>query len=874
MEKKTASAILLTLLLTSTLTLAFNIQPVKASGTIYIRADGSMSSLGQSVIQWNKTYGWEGIDKAYSLVQKNDGGYAVAGYTNSFGAGDYDFLLIKLAPLHRTITVPDDYPTIQEAINNANERDIVYVRAGIYYENIVVNKTVSLVGENRNATIIDGNGSGDVIVCRSVTDITISNFTIQNGQQGLDLTYSHDCLIADNRIIHHSVCGITGGGSGFMDNFILRNTISYCQFDGIRLGTGAQKTQIKGNVIANVSLWWAIVIDDSWEIIVEKNDISNTSGIRFYRSDGNIVGKNTISKSLGADAIVLFDSSNNIIEGNRLTDNGGGLYVYGVNNTIYENDIADNNYGISIGKPDNTIYHNNFANNYYQVRLIDGLSIENQWDNGYPSGGNYWSDYAGNDTYSGPYQNETCSDGIGDAPYVIDENNQDNYPLMQPYNGPVRNLNTGHSYPTIQKAINNANEGNKILALSGVYYEHIVVNKTVSLIGENKDKTIIDGDFTGTVVTISVHSVTFSGFTVRNSASYPNSGIYLYLAQYCTIANNIVTNNCIGINHGGSHYNTVVGNDIVLNYNYGVSYSLSENNSLLKNYIANNWYGITFDGSYLNNVTENNVANNTLGIHIGFSGHITFHHNNFDGNRDQVYIYESRPNSWDDGYPSGGNYWSDYVGVDVKSGPNQDLHGSDSIGDTPYIIDANNRDHYPLMKPWTPIPLVVTATVDIHPQALNLRSRGKWVTAYIQLPKGYNVSDIAVSSIMLNGTIPMDMKAPITIGDYDNDTIPDLMVKFNRTAVSEFILDQNITYGNVTLTITGEVAGTLFEGSDIIMVRMPGDVNCDGTVDIYDVVLVCGAYGSTDSYTDLNEDGMINIYDVVITCSCYGKTYP
>jgi hypothetical protein len=57
-------------------------------------------------------------------------------------------------------------------------------------------------------------------------------------------------------------------------------------------------------------------------------------------------------------------------------------------------------------------------------------------------------------------------------------------------------------------------------------------------------------------------------------------------------------------------------------------------------------------------------------------------------------------NVWDDGYPSGGNYWSDYKGIDVKSGPNQDQPRSDGIGDTPYVIDANNQDRYPLMNPY------------------------------------------------------------------------------------------------------------------------------------------------------------------------------
>jgi hypothetical protein len=63
----------------------------------------------------------------------------------------------------------------------------------------------------------------------------------------------------------------------------------------------------------------------------------------------------------------------------------------------------------------------------------------NTWDDGYPSGGNYWSDYAGVDLFSGPYQNQTGSDGIGDTPYFIRANNTDNYPLMNPYLIPFMN---------------------------------------------------------------------------------------------------------------------------------------------------------------------------------------------------------------------------------------------------------------------------------------------------------------------------------------------------------------------------------------------------------------------------------------------------
>jgi hypothetical protein len=82
---------------------------------------------------------------------------------------------------------------------------------------------------------------------------------------------------------------------------------------------------------------------------------------------------------------------------------------------------------ITLSQSSNIIFHNIFANNTQQAQVLNSPS--NSWDNGHPSGGNYWSDYVGWDVFSGPYQNETGSDGIGDLPYVIDAENQDRYPF-------------------------------------------------------------------------------------------------------------------------------------------------------------------------------------------------------------------------------------------------------------------------------------------------------------------------------------------------------------------------------------------------------------------------------------------------------------
>jgi hypothetical protein len=111
----------------------------------------------------------------------------------------------------------------------------------------------------------------------------------------------------------------------------------------------------------------------------------------------------------------------------------------------------------------------------------------------------------------------------------------------------------------------------------------------------------------------------------------------------------------------------------------------------------------------------------------------------------------------------------------------------------------------------TSIPDIVTATIDFDPNVLNLKSRGKWVTVYIELPEGYDVNDIDVNTILLEGVI-----------EVQNSDVQDgvLMVKFDRQDVIYYIENiLGITSGDVTLTVTGELADeTLFEGSDTITV--------------------------------------------------------
>jgi len=107
----------------------------------------------------------------------------------------------------------------------------------------------------------------------------------------------------------------------------------------------------------------------------------------------------------------------------------------------------------------------------------------------------------------------------------------------------------------------------------------------------------------------------------------------------------------------------------------------------------------------------------------------------------------------------------------------------------------------------------ITATIDFDPDTLNQKSSGKWVVVYIEMPQGHNVSDIIISSILLEGAIHAETK-PFSIGDNDHDGIPDLMVKFKRADVINILPNGD----NVQVHVSGTVGAVTFEGVDVIRV--------------------------------------------------------
>lgn len=125
---------------------------------------------------------------------------------------------------------------------------------------------------------------------------------------------------------------------------------------------------------------------------------------------------------------------------------------------------------------------------------------------------------------------------------------------------------------------------------------------------------------------------------------------------------------------------------------------------------------------------------------------------------------------------------------------------------------ATSVEHNSTWEIWGSLPSTIPATINVFPSTLSLKSNGKWITAYIELSENYDATNIDILTVKLNGEIPAELH-PTEIGDYDTDDIPDLMVKFDRQDVIALL-----SAGEATLTVTGEVDGTPFEGTDTIRV--------------------------------------------------------
>ena len=361
---KVVSGIMLTLLLMGVLASAFSIRSALGSGTIYIRSDGS-------------------IDPSTVPISTSD--YVTYVFTGNI----YDSIVIE----RDNIVIDGAGYTLQGTG--------VYPTAGIH------------LSEREN--------------------VTIRNTQIKNFWNGIYFNESSNNTVSGNAVTANRIHGIWFYSNSYR-NIVTGNTIAN-NSDGIGLGLYdySNHNNISRNTVADNG--YGIVFHHASNNSISENNVIANNGHGFWldsASNNNTVSLNTIANN-GYGIVFYYFSDYNSVNGNNITANGHHgiwFYYHSNNNSLSGNTIANNSNGIMLhSSSNNSFCHNNFMGNGQQVydSAWDNSEVSpsfNVWDDGYPSGGNYWSDYAGEDA---------DGDGIGDTPHIVGGDNRDGYPLMSPW---------------------------------------------------------------------------------------------------------------------------------------------------------------------------------------------------------------------------------------------------------------------------------------------------------------------------------------------------------------------------------------------------------------------------------------------------------
>jgi parallel beta-helix repeat protein len=326
------------------------------------------------------------------------------------------FVLVSLPPNIRvnadskTVVVPDDYGSVQEAIDNAQPRDTVYVRHGVYHENLSVNKTLSLVGENAQTTVFDGGGV-ETAVLVGADGVTVSGFRIINGDAPTPSHYMDFDKPHGIHLLHASGCNISG------------NIVEYTGY-GIWLYE-AHDNQVTGN---NCSYNWdGLRFENSYSNDVSGNGLTeNHYGLKFYASTNNMLKNNKLADN-NYNLFVYVDSfTNNVASSNTINGKPVCYWVNQADRTVPSNattvflvnctqiviqdlQIQDNYNGIVlVDTHDCTIRNNQVTGNSYGIRFYNAsnnlVTQNNITNNGYVDYYNYYGgfflDYSSNNTIS------------------------------------------------------------------------------------------------------------------------------------------------------------------------------------------------------------------------------------------------------------------------------------------------------------------------------------------------------------------------------------------------------------------------------------------------------------------------------------------
>jgi parallel beta-helix repeat protein len=302
--------------------------------------------------------------------------------------------------------------------------NVTYIFTGNINDSVVIERSNIIIDGNGHT--IQNKGSTDGFRLYSISNVTIKNTRIIGFAYSIHLFYSSNNTITGNNITEDQGTGIYLYSSS--ENNIYRNNITGNLLYGIYLYSSSNNN-VSGNNIENNG-FDGVILRSSCNNIINGNNITANyeNGIFFdYSSNNNSISENNITNNSRGIRIVS-SNYNSIIENNIAANTEDGIWLGGCQNknSIIKNNVTNNNCGIRLLYSSNiSFFHNNFVDNSQQA-FIETPGYANFWDDGFPSGGNYWSDY----TERYPNATEIYDSGIWNTPYVIDANNEDSYPII------------------------------------------------------------------------------------------------------------------------------------------------------------------------------------------------------------------------------------------------------------------------------------------------------------------------------------------------------------------------------------------------------------------------------------------------------------
>jgi len=464
--------------------------------------------------------------------------------------------------VNRDGSAENPYESIRYAIEVADEGDTIYVFNGIYDENLVINKNVTIWGGIEGESVIDIRSDLRYTVEITADHAEIINFTISDRNYrktspiGALICVKSDNVVINGNCINHTdswgiyidttAKGCIVNGNKINDtskgiysfssntNNIVNNKISNCSEYAIHMGSSSND-RLFGNLISNSSQ--GIYVDHCDNIDISNNNVTTTDyyGIHLYLSDNGILKNNSITNNSG-DGIYL-NSINCDIFNNILDDNQRGIYLVGSSNIIINNSFFNSSAsGIyaQFGSKNNVIYINRFLNN--------GKSAQDNGDNEwfYVNNGNYWSDYN---------EVDRNLDGIGDT-YYEDDGVLDKYPLgyflkppKKPFNPSPEDSETGVGLRITLEADIEDPDSDQLT----VYFYNADTGK---LLGTDKK---VQNDTTASYSLTLAFNTTFAWYVIANDSKLENQSDPWFFSTRVIPPDNIPPiANAGGPYHGGA----------------------------------------------------------------------------------------------------------------------------------------------------------------------------------------------------------------------------------------------------------------------------------------------------------------------------------